>query len=157
MRKANALNEIISQAVTVLRGSQSLDDDRAYHALVETGIAPHLAARLIEFLPIAYCRLILANSGAQFPDTFRRGLADGSFEERALSLEPVWSAAVAYAREEAARGVSHQDLLAIAGRSAEFDAANQLLNRGSKLENVVFTPTLLVWSENGPEDSNEGS
>lgn len=56
-----------------------------------------------------------------------------------------------FANEEVARGVSAEDLLAIASRSAEFDAANQLLNKGSKLQNLVFTPVVLQWGEDGPE------
>ena len=55
-----------------------------------------------------------------------------------------------FAQRESAQ-VSKQDILVIAARSAEFNAANQLLNRGSKLENLRFTPILLPWPESGPE------
>jgi len=47
-----------------------------------------LAARLIGFLPIAYCRLILQASGARFSDTFQQVLPDGGISsERSLSSE----------------------------------------------------------------------
>jgi hypothetical protein len=49
-------------------------------------------------------------------------LSDG----RSLSSEPLWEAAVAFARTEVEHGVPGKDLLALAARSAEFDAANQL-------------------------------
>jgi hypothetical protein len=39
----------------------------------------------------------------------------------------------------------------VAGRSAEFQAINQLLNKGAELKNLVLTPTSLRWPENGPE------
>jgi hypothetical protein len=39
----------------------------------------------------------------------------------------------------------------VAGRSAEFQAMNQLLDKGAELKNLVLTPTSLRWSENGPE------
>src|ERR1039458_1788608 len=35
----------------------------------------------------------------------------------------------------------------LAGRSAEFKAANDLLHQGSKLENLVFTPAVHPWPE----------
>jgi hypothetical protein len=38
----------------------------------------------------------------------------------------------------------------VAARSAELDAANQLLKNGSKLENLVFTTALLKWPPEGP-------
>ncbi len=137
------MNEIISKAVTILRALRSAEDDVLYRALVQAGIERQVAARLIEFLPMAYCRLILAASGARFPNVFRRVLADGTSEERPLSSEPVWNAAVAFAEGESERGVPAEDLLAVAARSAEFHAANQLLQGGAKLENLAFEPTVL--------------
>jgi hypothetical protein len=57
---------------------------------------------------------------------------------------------VSFAKAEVGRGVSEKDLLAVAGHSAEFDAANQLLNRGSRLEDLVLTTALLKWPQEGP-------
>jgi hypothetical protein len=95
-------------------------------------------------------------SGARFSDTFQRLLPDGGISsERLLSSEPLWEAAVAFARTEVGLGVPPKDLLALAARSAEFDAANQLLNKGAKLENLVFTPSLLLWPDDGLESDIE--
>jgi len=65
--------------------------------LVHAGIESLVAERLIEFLPMAYCRLMLAASGARFANVYRRELEDGTFEERLLSSEPVWNAVVSFA------------------------------------------------------------
>jgi len=46
--------------------------------------------------------------------------------------------------------VSKKDLLAVAGRGAELDAANQLLKQSSKLEDLVLTTALLKWPQEGP-------
>lgn len=137
------MNEIISKAVAIFRAQRSAADDELYQSLVRAGIEGQVAARLVEFLPMAYCRLILAASGARFPNVFRRVLENGTFEERPLSSEPVWNAAVVFAEGESERGVPAEDLLAIAARSAEFHAANQLLQGGAKLENLAFEPTVL--------------
>jgi hypothetical protein len=149
------MNDLIAKAVATLRGSPSSTDGEIHRLLVADGIRPAIAARLVEFLPMAYCRLLLEHLGARFSRTFRRRLEDGEISaERYLSSEPVWNAVVAFARNEADRGVKAKDLVAVAGRSAEFDAANQLLNKGSKLENVAFAPTLLTWPEGGPATEN---
>ena len=50
---------------------------------------------------------------------------------------------MAFARTEVEHGVPGKDLLVLAARSAEFDAANQLLNRGAKLHDLAFAPALL--------------
>jgi len=136
------MDEIISKAVAIFRVSRFAEDDELYRSFIRAGIEYQVAIRLVEFLPMAYCRLILAASGAQFPNVFRRVLADGTSEERLLSSEPLWGAVVAFAERESERGVSAENLLAIAARSAEFDAANKLLKRGAKLENLIFGPTL---------------
>ena len=100
---------------------------------------------------MAYARVLLENSGVRFPNCYERRLQDGMLDKRPLSSEPVWNAALEFASVEAASGVSKQDFMAVAMRSAEFQAANELLNGGSKLSDIRFTPCLLLWPEEGPE------
>ena len=144
------MNENISKAVAIFRTSPYSEDVEVYRRLTADGVDPQVAARLVEFLPIAYSRLILASSGARFSNTFRRMLSDGTHQTRLLSSEPVWNAAVAFALGEAERNVPGRDLIAVAAHSAEFHAANQLLQKGSKLEDLILTPPVLTWDECGP-------
>lgn len=144
------MNDLIPKTVATFRSSPNLRDDEVFGALVKQGAPPGIAARIVEFLPMAYCRLILSRSGARFSDTFRRGLPDGGTQEKPLSSEPVWRAIVDFARAEVELGVSGRDLLLVAIHSAEFHAANQLLSAGSRLENLVFTSPVLMWPEGGP-------
>jgi hypothetical protein len=67
-----------------------------------------------------------------------------------LSSDALWTEAMKFGEAEMKSGVSGRDLIAIAGRSAEFDAANKLLNSGSKLENIGFTEPVLLWPASGP-------
>jgi hypothetical protein len=146
------MNDSISKAIAVIRDSPSSDDVEVYRKLVGEGIEPLLAARLIEFLPMAYCRLLLESSGVRFSENYQRKLSDGRIpQEQALISLPVWNAMMAFGRDEIRRGLSPKDLLAVALRSAEFQAVNRLLNKGSKLSDLVLTPTLLTWPEHGPE------
>jgi hypothetical protein len=71
-----------------------------------------------------------------------------------LGGEPLWNEALEFAKAEIEGGVSGQDVLTIAGRSAEFHAANQLLERGSKLENLGFDVPTIRWTELGPDIEN---
>ena len=143
------MEDTIARTVPILRDSPNLSDESIYHKLLEAGIEQQLAARLVELLPIAYCRVTMSNSGIRFSKTFRRKLADGSVQEREFSSEPVWDAANRFARAEIAKGVPRKDLLNIAARSAEFHAINQLLNQGSKMTNVRLTAPLFTWPEQG--------
>jgi hypothetical protein len=149
--KENDLRQRVFQVASAFRQAPNLEDKEIYQALLAEGVERQLAAGLVEFLPIAYCRLILADSGLRFSTTFRRVLSDGTIREQPFSSEPVWNAAVAFARAEVERGATPKDLLAVAGRSAEFDAANQLLHSGSKLKDIALTVPLLTWPEIGPD------
>jgi hypothetical protein len=89
---------------------------------------------------------MLRRCGVRFSDTYRRKLPDGQVSaEQPLSSEPLWGPALAFGRAEIERNVTSEDLLAVAGRSAEFDAVNQMLKKGSNLKDVVLTPALLAW------------
>jgi len=68
-----------------------------------------------------------------------------------LSSDRLWNEAKRFAEAEIGNGVNGQRLLAIAGRSAEFDAANKLLNSDSKLEDIELTEPILRWPASGPD------
>jgi hypothetical protein len=144
------LNQYISRTVAIFRSAPNLSEVEIYRKLVNEGLERPLAARLVEFVPMAYCRLLLEKSGAQFVDSFQRVTPDGLSRERPLASEPIWIAAMAFAHAEVRNRVPSSDLLAVAGCSAEFQAANVLLHKGSSLQNLAFTPPLLPWPENGP-------
>ena len=145
------MNENISKAVAIFRESPASSDDEIYRRLVAAGIESKRAARLVEFLPMAYSRLILAGIGIRFSDVFRRRQGDGSLScEQTLVFNPLWAEIVSFAREEQAAGVIGKDLIAIASHSAEFDGVHQLLNQGSKPENIALAAAVLLWPEEGP-------
>ncbi|HEX9200286.1 MAG TPA: hypothetical protein VF865_12055 [Acidobacteriaceae bacterium] len=134
-------------AVRIFRESPELSDDETIAKLVTYGFDPQLAARLVAFVPMAYFRIMLENSGAQFSDDFQQELPGGKVELRALTSEPLWGASLEFARNDAKSGISAQQFLAVAGRSAEADAANQALNAGHKLNDGMFGPCVVPWPE----------
>jgi hypothetical protein len=141
-----------AQAVALLRSRTDLGDVAIYRDLAGHGVERPIAARLVEFLPMVYCRLIFLKSGLRFPETYRRALSDGTYSPPiSLSSDTLWNEAKEFAETEIKSGVNGERLLAIAGRSAEFDAANQLLNSGSKLEDIKLTEPVLLWPVSGPD------
>ena len=145
------LHQAIGHAVALMRSPASLEELSVYKALVERGVERHVAARLVEFLPMVYCRLVLAKTAVRFPDVYRRALSDGNLSAPIqFSADSIWNEAVAFAQVEA-DSVMGRELLAIAGRSAEFDAANKLLNGGTRLEDIRLTEPVLLWPASGPE------
>src|SRR5215472_2884355 len=142
-------NQSISKAVSLFR-NPAVGDWDIYAALVGGGVEQRVAARLVEFLPMVYCRLILASTDVKFATTFQRMLPGGGISvEKPLSLEPIWEACTAFASEEARRTVSANDLVAIAAHGSEYSVVSQLRKDGSKLD-AVLTPVLMAWPENGP-------
>jgi len=145
------MNQVIAEAVAVFREFPKESDVEILSRLVEMGCERVMAARLVEFIPMAYCRVLLADSGVTFSDSFRRKLSDGSLSaNRLLEEEPLWAEVLSFAKEERRAGVSGEALLVVAARSAEFDAVNQLANRGSRLEHLVMTPIIFQWPDDGP-------
>jgi hypothetical protein len=144
--------DAIAQAVALLRSRTDLGDVAIYRELAGRGVERPTAARLVEFLPMVYCRLIFLKSGLRFPETYRRASSDGTYSPSvSLSGDTLWNEAKKFAEAEIESGVKGQSLLAIAGRSAEFDAANKLLNSGSKSEDIKFTEPVLFWPVSGPD------
>jgi len=128
----------IRKALLIFRASQDLQDEPLIEKLIAGGFEPTLATRLVEFLPIAYFRIMVEGSGAQFSEDFERDLPGGTVVVHPFDSEPLWNDLLASARFERKSGVSAQDYLAIAARSAECDAANQALNAGNTIDALVF-------------------
>ncbi len=134
-------------AVKTLRNHPEKEDAQILELLAEEGhFPPQLACRVVEFIPLVYCRVLLDGSGVSFPDTYDRRLSYGSTAKgRLLSKHPVWVAALEHARSEVENGVAGDDIINLASRSAEFQVASRLLNQRSTLEDLVFIPMLLMW------------
>ena len=69
--------------------------------------------------------------------------------------EPVWIFCLAYAESEIRGGTARREMLMVAGRSAEFQAINQMLEKGAELKNVALTTISLLWSESGPKGDTQ--
>lgn len=145
MTTLHETEETIRRAVAMFRKLANSDDGQVCSALIESGVQPEIAEKLVMFLPIAYGRVVLKKIGIRFSDSFKHPLNDGTLVEHAFADEPIWRAIVECACDEVSRGISGEHLLSVAARSAEFDAVNQLLNAGSTPANIVLTPPVILW------------
>src|SRR5215472_11671510 len=101
------MNAAISEAVAILREFPNASDEEILRKLLAAGVEQVVASRLFEFLPLAYARLILSESGVRFCDRFQRKLADGSLSaERPLDSEPLWAEVASFARSEKHSGIT---------------------------------------------------
>lgn len=145
------MNPVIAEAVAMFREFPNAPDEEILRRLVATGCQRVMAARLVEFVSMAYCRVLLADSGVRFSDSFQRKLGDGSRSaSRLLEEEPLWTEVLSFAKAERRTGATGKELLVVAAHSSEFGAVNQLANQGSKLEDIVLTSIVFQWSDEGP-------
>ena len=94
-------------------------DQPGHRALVSAGVERVLASRLVEFVLMAYCRALLEQTGARFPETFQRYRKDGTISpELSLTSEPVLGGRDGLCPAEVERDISLDEKLRVAGRSA---------------------------------------
>jgi len=146
-----AETELITKAVALFRDPAGFRHDDIFRKLVAAGAPRRDAARLVEFLPSAYCRVVFPE--VHYSEKFQRRLPDGSMSaEQSLSAEPMWNAAVTFARGEIERGTAMEELFAVADQSAELGVIADLVRGGSQRQYIHLTPAALMWPEDGPED-----
>ena len=132
---------LIERAVKVL--PRDAEDYEIEELLVEDGITENMAYQLVAFVPIAFTRVLLCDSGVQFMDEY--GLINptsGKTQGRFLSLEPVFVAASKFANNWLQNKRDRAVLLTIASRSGEFKAINEALNARGKLEGLITYSTM---------------
>ena len=73
-------------------------------------------------------------------------------EREKLIDVPFYVEAYRLAQQEIEFDYNKENFYAIAGRSAEMNVVNQLLNDGSTPKDIVMTNLLLVWENDAPFD-----
>lgn len=138
------MREALEAALRLATAGPTAFDDDLVDALCAEGHDRRLAMRVVEFMPLAFVRVLLAGTGVDLSDRYIRVGQDGRADvERALADEPVYRAALDLARS----GLSREQMLAIAGGAAELNAISQALEAGSRLEDLTCGPPALMWPE----------
>ena len=118
------------------------EDSEVFFDKVESQIPePEIAGRLMVFLPNAYCRLYFRALGFEIPETYQRILADNSLEKpEQYNSDGVYTRCF-WNGEAYLKKYGDDDVFrSVVERSATFSVIFQMLDKGSKLEDIVLTP-----------------
>lgn len=101
-----------------------------------------LAYDLYRFLPIAYCRQFLPE--VNFPDTYKVMKSESNFEEHKFADSKLYREVEEIVAKKLKNINSQGDIMSVLIHSSEFDAINNALKDGSKLEDVVISPPIFT-------------
>ncbi len=150
------MSDTIAKALHIMRTYPDLDDLHLFRRLAAEGIELRTAARLVLFLPLAYCRIFLAPYKVKVSADFCQLRLGGGFTPaRPLTSEPLWREIVEWAQREVKRGITNDDFFAVASRSAEFGIVTEALREGCPLDTIrgyFFGNVFLGWSDDELED-----
>ena|ERR1700719_693981 len=95
------LTDRIAQATQLFLAHRFASEEELVQQIMRAGSDADLADRLMEFLPLAFGRVLLTRVGMKLPDRFVRMLDNGGFsEEWPLTAEPLWKPLVAFIRKK---------------------------------------------------------
>jgi hypothetical protein len=106
--------------------------------------------RIIEFLPLAFARDLMATMGVSFSDEYIRLDAEGQERLRANLADEPWFVESQKLAPEVMAQMGSDAFMAIAGRSAELDAVNQALHAGSQPADLILGPPVMQWFDPPP-------
>jgi len=141
-----AMTEDIAKAVAAFRVSPNFDDDEVYRVLVRGGMQTQTASLLVNFLPMAYFRVVFTDRVAEISNEFCVHPSEGSPSAwRQLSSEPLWDEVMAFARSEVERGLAGKDaVMELLKRDATYKALCVALSKdpGATFKDIQCGPTV---------------
>ncbi|HEX8911248.1 MAG TPA: hypothetical protein VF796_02730 [Humisphaera sp.] len=135
------LSDAVKRAVITLQSRPTWDDDVIVERLFRHGFDRRRANRLVQFVPIAFCRFLIRHSGVVCDPHYVPMTADGTpLEQRPLASEPIFRAAVAHCEEVEAFGVSRRYFDLVAARSGGYKALASLSQERGSVEGLELGP-----------------
>ena len=150
--KASEVGSVTPQAAVarlaeIVAPRAEFTEDEVYAAMTDAGIADPVTDRAYKFTQIAWGRVLLAGMGIRFAPEYTCFNGAGEvIESGRLTDQPYFAAATAAADRYA--GTPGFKLLAL--MAAEVHAVNELLNEGSKPENLATAPPALFMEPPTP-------
>ena len=134
---------LLAALVSLAGERPELEDWDLAQALAARGFDTRAAERMVVFAPVAFGRYLLRDMGIKFDPTFEvRGDRVRTAAPLPLDQMPEYVAAVRAAPIVAS---SSPGFRALALRSAEVNAVNNLLIKGSQPANLQLIPMLITW------------
>lgn len=144
MIRADSSRQAIAAAVDIFLQNRSATEAELVEKIRNVVGHEDLAERLVEFVPLAFGRVLLTKWGVKLPNEFVRMMGPNEFSDKCpLLAEPLWKPALAYAREAEHR-LSKEEFWSISSWSAETDAVSKAIAAGSKPQDLVGAPPILM-------------
>jgi hypothetical protein len=138
-----AVGPLLAALLSMAGERPELGDSDLVQALVARGFETKAAERTVIFAPVAFGRYLLRDMGIKFDPTFEvRGDRFQTTSPLPLDQMAEYVAAVRAAPIVAS---SSPGFRALALRSAEVNAVNSALTKGSQPANLQLSPTLITW------------
>ncbi|WP_042501803.1 hypothetical protein [Algibacter lectus] len=141
-KESSDFDSDVKKSIDIIGSEKSLENDELLTLLTRNGIEENSGIEIITFLPIVFVRKWLAD--VDWPKTYLEQYSDSkriskrfSDNHQYLTMEKIvdhyWN------------DKPNNDIIVnIAGRSAEFNAINQLLNDGGKMSDIKMTETVII-------------
>jgi hypothetical protein len=141
----------VRRAIPVFVAHEWSPDDVLGDALIADGRSRVEAERMLIFVPIAFGRALLSETGIRFSATYLLHSSSGEPMSKRLLAQPIFYAAMAVA----GMGLDRDTVLAIARRSAEFKVVTQALNDGCRAAALILTEPLVSLPGEDPETQTD--
>ena len=138
----------VARALPVFSATEPNDWEALRTGLVRAGVPEPMAGDVEAFVPIAFGRELLGGSGMEFSPEYAVYTAGAGVQVAGrLAEHPVYAAAAALAAGMVERREGGDAFVAVAVWSAEFSAANEALNAGAELSNLVAGPPVVTLDD----------
>lgn len=156
LKKFSEITDSIIKGVETFRDNLRADEQVLIQNLISQGIDEKTAGDLVDFIPIAFTRVGLDHLNIDFQDYVQYVDKIGRVKEKRKLIDiPIYAEAVRFAKEDAGLFVDNEEFLTIESYSAEFKVINDMLNKGSRIEDLVISPVTMLAGSNVIEDSEE--
>ena len=149
------LEQSLDLAITIFTQYESSTWEALENAMYATRMPKMHAERILEFMPIAFGRVLMRDSGVEFQESYERrkpGAKKG--REFQVAANQVYVESVAYAKRQAKSSSGIEMLTAVANRSPEVKAIEDKVNEGVEPNNIVLSRPVLRWTRK-PENPDE--
>jgi hypothetical protein len=144
------LRDKIEAAVKIFMSHPSAGQDELLSLLEAAGFAPEEAWRIFQFVPMAFCHVVLKHDGISFPSGYiSMSFSRGPQVQRELKDEPIFQAGMEHAEELVASGYSRAQLLPVFRISAEYATLSKLKNPDGSFRGLCLVKPILFDYEEG--------
>ncbi len=156
LKNFSEFTDSVIKSVETFRDNPRKDEEFLIQNLVNQGIDKKAAGDLVDFIPIAFTRVGLEPLNVNFQDFVQFVDKKGNIVEKKKLLDiPIYIEAVRFAKEDAGLFIDNDEFLTIESYNAEFKVINDMLNKGSRIEDLVISPVTMLAGNDVIKDSEE--